>query len=217
MNVIGEYLLEKGRFIAWLLKYNKLLIFKWLILLFMFCLFFVVFLAIYAGPSVVVVDGDTIQWRSKSERKMETFRLIAMDAPELTQQCMDSDGFPYLCGERSRDKLSMILESGSAYSSNLKCNVDKDVSGHISRDRWGRILGVCWTWNIEDINPNTGSPKMIDIGRLMVRQGWAVTHSIMSDEYNEEEDWARENKLGLWSGEFERPELWRIKNQPDHS
>lgn len=48
-----------------------------------------------------------------------------------------------------------------------------------------------------------------DINALMVRFGWAVAYRRYSHRYVDEEDFARTNKLGMWSGTFEMPWEWR--------
>ena len=46
----------------------------------------------------------------------------------------------------------------------------------------------------------------------MVRNGYAVAYRRYSKEYISDEDFARENKLGLWQGKFIKPEKWRKLN-----
>ena len=46
----------------------------------------------------------------------------------------------------------------------------------------------------------------------MVRNGYAVAYRRYSKEYISDEDFTRENKLGLWQGKFIKPEKWRKLN-----
>ena len=43
--------------------------------------------------------------------------------------------------------------------------------------------------------------------------GAAVAYKKYSKKYIAEEEFAKENKLGIWSGDFIRPEEWRKKNK----
>ena len=46
----------------------------------------------------------------------------------------------------------------------------------------------------------------------MVMNGYAVAYKRYSRKYLNEENYARENKLGIWKGTFIRPEKWRKNN-----
>lgn len=106
-------------------------------------------------------------------------RIIGMDAPELAQTCA-RDGHPWRCGMAARDRLMGIAGAGDVF-----CK----LSGE---DRYGRNLGAC----------TVGS---VDLGRAMVREGYAVAFG----SYEREEEAAQREMLGLWSGTFERPRSWR--------
>ena len=43
----------------------------------------------------------------------------------------------------------------------------------------------------------------------MVRNGYAVAYRRYSKDYIEDEEYAKKNKIGLWSGNFIHPEKWR--------
>jgi hypothetical protein len=47
----------------------------------------------------------------------------------------------------------------------------------------------------------------------MVRQGWALAFRRYSDAYVGEEDGAREEQRGIWSGAFIAPWDWRRRNK----
>ena len=66
-------------------------------------------------------------------------------------------------------------------------------------DRYERYIGVCF---VESINLN----------QWMVRNGHAVAYRRYSKDYIKDEDYAKKNKLGLWSGDFINPEKWRKLN-----
>ena len=66
-------------------------------------------------------------------------------------------------------------------------------------DRYKRYIGVCF---LGDINLN----------QWMVRNGYAVAYRRYSKDYIEDENYAKKNKIGLWSSNFIHPEKWRKLN-----
>ena len=46
----------------------------------------------------------------------------------------------------------------------------------------------------------------------MVRNGFAVAYKKYSKDYLRDEEYAKENKLGVWKGPFIMPEKWRKLN-----
>jgi endonuclease YncB( thermonuclease family) len=109
----------------------------------------------------------------------ERVRLRGIDAPEYGQMCV-KDGVNYACGRRSREALAKLV-GGRAVS----------CSGS-ERDRYGRLLGDCTAGGV-------------DLNRTQVETGWAIAYG----DYAEEEDRARQMRLGLWAGSFDRPRDWR--------
>tara|TARA_Y100001958_G_C20756126_1_gene238277 strand:- start:28 stop:519 length:492 start_codon:yes stop_codon:yes gene_type:complete len=139
-----------------------------------------------------IVDGDTIQI---NEYKI---RLEGIDAPEMRQQCKKERlkissiiGFTfyknYNCGEVSKENLEAKIDR-----SKIKC-----ISS--SKDRYKRYLAECFK-------------DKINLNRWMVRNGFAVAYRRYSKQYISDEEFARENKLGLWRGKFLKPEKWRKLN-----
>ena len=68
------------------------------------------------------------------------------------------------------------------------------------KDMYGRSVSVCYV-NGQDING------------LLVERGWALAYRKYSKDYVNEENQAKNNNLGLWSGEFVLPWNWRRKNK----
>ena len=139
-----------------------------------------------------IVDGDTLHI---NEYKI---RLEGIDAPETRQQCKKERlkisaiiGFTfyknYNCGEVSKENLEVKIDR-----SKIKCILS-------IKDRYKRYLAKCFK-------------DKINLNRWMVRNGYAVAYRRYSKEYVSDEDFARENKLGLWQGKFFRPEKWRKLN-----
>jgi len=139
-----------------------------------------------------IIDGDTIHIKSKK------IRLEGIDAPEIKQQCQKeflkisaAIGFNfrknYSCGAISRTKLISKINK-----SKIKC-----IS--LSRDRYKRYLATCYK-------------AKTNLNKWMVRNGFAVAYKRYSKDYERDENYAKENKLGIWQGSFIRPEKWRKLN-----
>jgi endonuclease YncB( thermonuclease family) len=54
----------------------------------------------------------------------------------------------------------------------------------------------------------------MNLNGWMVRQGWAVAFRKYGIDYVPEEDDARTNRRGLWSGTFDMPWDWRAVRRP---
>jgi hypothetical protein len=67
-------------------------------------------------------------------------------------------------------------------------------------DRYGRMVATC-------------AAGGEDVGGWLVAQGYAIAYRRYSLEYVPTEDRAREEKRGLWAGEFRRPEDFRRKGR----
>ena len=145
---------------------------------------------IYGTPRII--DGDTVHINGKK------IRLEGIDAPEIKQKCKKPllqisslIGFQlsksYPCGFTSTKKL--INKIGT---SRIKC-----ISS--SKDKYKRYLATCYK-------------KNINLNKWMVRNGYAVAYKRYSKDYMIDEEYARENKLGLWEGSFMMPENWRKLN-----
>ena len=136
-----------------------------------------------------VIDGDTLRIKSYK------IRLEGIDAPEMKQICKK----PYLqiiifnfqknynCGQLSKKKLANKIANKK-----VKCL----VSG---KDRYKRYLAKCLKGSI-------------NLNKWMVRNGYAIAYRKYSKLYVLDENFAKEEKLGLWEGTFTRPEKWRKLN-----
>ena len=136
-----------------------------------------------------VIDGDTIKINK------EKIRLMGIDAPEKKQKCEKiwlsihflSFKKQYPCGEISTNKLKK------------KINNKHIVCKWTNKDRYNRLIAECF------------KDKM-NINDWMIRNGLAVAYRKYSKKYVAQENFARREKLGLWSGTFEMPWDWRKKN-----
>lgn len=145
---------------------------------------------IFGFPNIV--DGDTIRIDNYK------IRLEGIDAPEMKQRCKKEKfkissiiGLTfyedYNCGAVSKENL--VEKIGS---SKIKC-----IS--ISQDRYKRYLATCFR-------------DKINLNKWMVRNGHALAYKRYSKKYVLDEEFAKENKLGLWQGKFINPEKWRKLN-----
>lgn len=107
-------------------------------------------------------------------------RLEGIDAPELAQSCTRG-GKPWKCGEDARRHLSRLIGNHK-----VECAGPK-------RDQYNRLLARC-------------RAASRDLNRSMVADGMAVS---FGRAYKSEEASARRERLGLWAGTFERPQVWR--------
>ena len=139
-----------------------------------------------------IVDGDTVYINNYK------IRLEGIDAPEMKQKCKKEKlkissivGYTfyedYYCGKHSKKNLEAKVKG-----SNIKC-----IS--LTKDRYKRYLAKCFKGKI-------------NLNRWMVRNGYAIAYRRYSKEYVIDEEFAKENKLGLWRGKFLKPEKWRKLN-----
>lgn len=124
------------------------------------------------------IDGDSLR-KGKDE-----FRLRAIDAPELRQNCETANGESYPCGRRAHEALRKLVGE-----SELSCAVTET-------DRYGRFVSIC----------KAGAK---DIAGEMVRTGWAVAYRQHGRDYVGMEEEAKAQRRGLWQGTFQSPEEWR--------
>ena len=126
-----------------------------------------------------IVDGDTIKING------EKIRFSGIDAPERKQVCYLNEKKVF-CGELSKEKLKEKIGTDS-----ISCEREKN------KDRYGRTVAECFV-NSESLS------------KFMVRSGYAFDWPRYSKKkYAEDEEYAKTNKLGLWTMEFEYPWIWK--------
>lgn len=126
-----------------------------------------------------IIDGDTIEIGSTR------IRLHGIDAPESRQVCTSPlSGRWALCGREATTALAGVLRGAE-----VRCR-GKD------KDRYGRVIAVCYAGG-QDVNA------------WLVEKGWAIAYRRYSQDYVDEEQEAREAKVGIWAGQFIRQEKWR--------
>ena len=114
-------------------------------------------------------------------------RLHAIDAPETNQTC-NKNNKVWNCGIESTKFLKKLIG---------KNNIECITTG---KDQYNRLIGVCFKNNL-------------NLNSEMVINGWAIAYRYYSKDYIKEEEEAKQQKIGIWSGEFEEPYLFRKKNK----
>jgi len=113
-------------------------------------------------------------------------RFSGIDTPELKQTCFKND-VKILCGLNAKRIL-----------------VDKIANNKVTcvregKDRYKRILAECFVNNES-------------LSSYLVRSGYAFAYRKYSKKFISDEEFAKSNKLGMWSMEFDYPWDWRKKN-----
>ena len=116
----------------------------------------------------------------------EKIRFSGIDTPELNQTCA-KEGVKNSCGLTAKQILiDKIIDN------KVKCIKE-------GKDRYKRILAECFVNNES-------------LSRYLVRSGYAFAYRKYSKKFIIDEDYARANKLGMWSMEFEYPWDFRRSN-----
>lgn len=117
----------------------------------------------------------------------DKIRLEGVDAPETDQTCLNAESQAFKCGLEARRALEARFGNRS-----WTCR----PSG---KDRYGRTLAAC-------------SVEGQDVGRWLVREGWALAFRRYSTAYSADETVARDGRRGLWNGSFIAPWDWRQRS-----
>lgn len=113
-------------------------------------------------------------------------RLFGIDAPELAQNCTRG-GTAWACGKEAADRLAALVAEGPT-----RCEQrDTDV--------YGRPVSICYRGSV-------------DLSAAMVDAGLAIALSDFTPFYDARERRARDARIGLWGGEFQRPSAYRGNN-----
>ena len=133
-----------------------------------------------------VVDGDTIILNG------EKIRFSGIDTPESyyrgkKQICYD-DNTEVFCGDLSKKILVERIGNNK-----VSCIKEKKP------DKYKRILAECFVNNES-------------LSRYLVRSGYAFDYSYYSKKkFAEDQEYAKNNNLGLWKMKFDYPWTWRKK------
>ena len=116
----------------------------------------------------------------------EKIRFSGIDTPELKQMCL-KQGIKEPCGITAKQ---MLID---------KIADNKIVCIREGKDQYKRTLAECFV-NDESLSS------------YLVRNGYAFAYRKYSKKFIIDEDYARANKLGMWSMEFEYPWDFRRSN-----
>ena len=111
------------------------------------------------------------------------YRFFGIDAPETKQIC-EKDNIKIKCGVIAKNVLKNKIGDKIP-----ECIV-KD------KDRYQRLVAECFIGNES-------------LSKFMVREGYAVAYTQYSKDFIEDEKYAKENKLGIWSMSFQIPSEYR--------
>ena len=109
----------------------------------------------------------------------EKIRFSGIDTPELKQTCMNGDQ-KIFCGIFAKMLLIKKIGNGTP-----KCIRE-------GKDAYKRTLAECF------INGES-------LSGFLVRSGYAFAYRKYSDKFIKDEEFAKENKLGMWSMKFQYP------------
>ncbi len=111
------------------------------------------------------------------------YRFFGIDAPETKQIC-EKDNIKIQCGIIAKNVLKNKIGDKIP-----ECIV-KD------KDRYQRLVAECFI----------GKESL---SRFMVREGYAVAYTQYSNDFIDDEKYAKEKKLGIWSMNFQIPSEYR--------
>jgi endonuclease YncB( thermonuclease family) len=116
----------------------------------------------------------------------EKIRFSGIDTPELRQTCL-KQGIKTPCGLTAKQ---ILID---------KIADNKIVCIREGKDQYKRTLAECFV-NDESLSS------------YLVKSGYAFAYRRYSKKFIIDEDFARTNKIGMWSMEFDYPWDWRKKN-----
>ena len=116
----------------------------------------------------------------------EKIRFTGIDTPELKQTCI-KEGFIDQCGVTAKEIL--IVKIGD---NKVECISE-------GKDRYKRTLAECFV-NDESLSS------------YLVRSGYAFAYRRYSKKFIPDEDYAKDNKIGMWSMKFQYPWDYRRNN-----
>ena len=116
----------------------------------------------------------------------EKIRFSGIDTPELKQICIKK-GESNACGLKAKQILIDKIADNNVYCVNE------------GKDQYNRTLAECFVNNKS-------------LSSYLVRSGYAFAYRKYSKKFVADEDYARINKIGMWSMKFEYPWDFRRNN-----
>ena len=116
----------------------------------------------------------------------EKIRFTGIDTPELKQTCI-KEGVKDYCGIKAKEILIEKIAQNK-----VECISER-------KDQYKRTLAECFVNNES-------------LSSYLVRSGYAFAYRKYSDKFITDENYARVNKIGMWSMKFDYPWDYRKKN-----
>ena len=116
----------------------------------------------------------------------EKIRFSGIDTPEMKQTCIEN-GIINPCGVIAK---KILMD---------KISNNEVICISEGKDQYKRTLAECFVNNQS-------------LSSYLVRSGYAFAYRRYSKKFIPDEDYAKFNKLGMWSMEFDYPWDWRKKN-----
>ena len=116
----------------------------------------------------------------------EKIRFSGIDTPELKQTCLYNEEVVN-CGITAKKLLINIIGDNE-----VKCISE-------GKDRYKRTLAECFV-------------NKLSLSSYLVKKGYAFAYRKYSQKFIKDEDYARINRLGMWSMKFEYPWDFRRNN-----
>ena len=116
----------------------------------------------------------------------EKIRFSGIDTPELRQTCL-KQGIKTPCGLTAKQ---ILID---------KIADNKIVCIRESKDQYKRTLAECFVNNES-------------LSSYLVKSGYGFAYRRYSKKFITDENFAKTNKIGMWSMEFDYPWDWRKKN-----
>ena len=116
----------------------------------------------------------------------EKIRFSGIDTPEMKQTCIEN-GIVNPCGVMAKNILTDKISNNEV------------VCISEGKDRYKRTLAECFV-NDESLSS------------YLVRSGYAFAYRRYSKKFIADEEYAKFNKIGMWSMKFDYPWDWRKKN-----
>ena len=132
-----------------------------------------------------MVDGDTLLFPN------HRVVLAGIDAPETAQSCQNENGEDWACGAEATNRLVQLMVD------EVVCDLHERI--FLRRSFRPSYRATCFSGGL-------------DVAKVLVREGLAVAEYADSERYLADERDARDEKRGIWAGEFDRPSDWRQAN-----
>ena len=116
----------------------------------------------------------------------EKIRFSGIDTPEMKQTCIENE-IVNPCGVTAKNILMDKISNNEV------------VCISEGKDRYKRTLAECFV-NDESLSS------------YLVRSGYAFAYRRYSKKFIADEEYAKSNKIGMWSMKFDYPWDWRKKN-----